>query len=888
MAVLYAKTGGGNWSAAGTWSTSSAGGADNSGPPVASTDVIFELLSGNVTIDAASVCRSLDTTSGTGSYGGVLTHTSGFTLSIGDATAGAGNVALKFNAGMTYSPGGQLAAMAFISTSATVQSITTAGKTFRNTSFNGSTGSWQLQDAWTVSGSWVFSAGSWDQNSQTINYIGGSSNFASGGKTYNGLLNITGGGAQIISNNSSTFTNLTCTGTAVKGDSLTLPAIITVTGILTLAGNSTINRLLVQSTTLGTATVFTNAGATMTWSNVDFRDISLSNAFDASVITGNSGNCGGNTSITFTPAATQYWQTLTTGLKTWETAGNWFLATNGGGGAGRVPLPQDDIVFDANSIGATSTTVTVLMPRVGKSVNWSNVTNSPTFVNTGNPCTMYGSLTLVSGMTFTASSSYTFEGRGSFTIANGGKSFAVNVNISAFGGSYTLQDAFITTGGLILNNGTFNDGGFNVTALTFSGSNSNTRAIVMGAGTWSITGNNGTVWNTDTETGLTLTRGNPIQFTYSGATGTRNIFNGATGGTEGNSIDVSITAGTDTVNLRNAGTPKYHNIDFTGFAGTWTNSIVTIYGNLTASTGMTVGAGANGVTFSATSGTQTITSNTKTLDFPLGFNGIGGTWQLQDNLTIGSTRTITLTNGTFDLNNKNLSMGLFALGSGTKTISLGSGTATMTNTGNVWNTLTNVANFTVTPTTGTILIVDTSNVAINFLGGGKTFGNIYWNRGTSTASNTLSGDNTFANFKDDGTAAHSILFTAGSTTTLATWNVSGSGAGNEITINSTTTATHALTKTGGGTISSDYLNIQHSIARPWSGAAGTDTWYAGTHSVDNQAVATAGNGWIFTAPPIPSGGGGDLTIPTGLTFGTSGLTESSGLTLGTGGITYKT
>jgi hypothetical protein len=56
-----------------------------------------------------------------------------------------------------------------------------------------------------------------------------------------------------------------------------------------------------------------------------------------------------------------------------------------------------------------------------------------------------------------------------------------------------------------------------------------------------------------------------------------------------------------------------------------------------------------------------------------------------------------------------------------------------------------------------------------------------------------------------------------------------------------------LVKTGGGTISSDYLNIQHSVATPAS------TWYAGTHSTNNQGVSTAGSGWIFTdVPAAPS------------------------------------
>jgi hypothetical protein len=51
----------------------------------------------------------------------------------------------------------------------------------------------------------------------------------------------------------------------------------------------------------------------------------------------------------------------------------------------------------------------------------------------------------------------------------------------------------------------------------------------------------------------------------------------------------------------------------------------------------------------ATSGTKTITSAGKTLDFPLTFNGIGGSWAMQDALTLGSTRALTMTNGTLQL-----------------------------------------------------------------------------------------------------------------------------------------------------------------------------------------------------------------------------------------------
>jgi hypothetical protein len=57
----------------------------------------------------------------------------------------------------------------------------------------------------------------------------------------------------------------------------------------------------------------------------------------------------------------------------------------------------------------------------------------------------------------------------------------------------------------------------------------------------------------------------------------------------------------------------------------------------------------------ATSGTKTITSNGVTYSGALTFNGVGGSFQLADNLTMSlasSTTTLALTNGTFLHNNK--------------------------------------------------------------------------------------------------------------------------------------------------------------------------------------------------------------------------------------------
>ena len=92
---------------------------------------------------------------------------------------------------------------------------------------------------------------------------------------------------------------------------------------------------------------------------------------------------------------------------------------------------------------------------------------------------------------------------------------------------------------------------------------------------------------------------------------------------------------------------QYSNLDFTGFSGTYTNSALTVYGNLTFSSGMTLGDSTATITMAATSGTKTITTNGKTVNLPIKLNGSGGTFQLADSLIMGSANgTLTITAGT--------------------------------------------------------------------------------------------------------------------------------------------------------------------------------------------------------------------------------------------------
>jgi hypothetical protein len=282
------------------------------------------------------------------------------------------------------------------------------------------------------------------------------------------------------------------------------------------------------------------------------------------------------------------------------------------------------------------------------------------------------------------------------------------------------------------------------------------------------------------------------------------------------------------------------NLDFTGYTGLFAGTrSFTMGGNLTFGTGMTVGSRAESITFNSTSGTKTITSNGVQYNKTFTFNGVGGSWTLQDDLdmTGASARALNVINGSLITNGKQIKVAQFISGAG-GTVDFGSATHEISGaSGTPLDT-----NGTIVAGTYTLKFTDTGNGNIIFNTRGKTFNNVWFSRGTSTGNISFpNASATFNDFKDDGTEAHSILFTAGTTQTVNTFTVSGTVA-NLITIDSTTTGTHNLVKLNGGFISCDYLNIQHSVAKP------ANSWYAGQYSVDNQGVVTAGSGWIFTAP----------------------------------------
>jgi hypothetical protein len=294
-----------------------------------------------------------------------------------------------------------------------------------------------------------------------------------------------------------------------------------------------------------------------------------------------------------------------------------------------------------------------------------------------NSVTVYGSFKASTGMTRTAGVQViTFAATsGTKTITTAAVVFDNPFTFNGVGGTFQLQDA-LTSGATRTathTNGTLDLNNFTLTTGVFSSNNSNTRVLAFGTGKIVITGNNATICSTNTATGLTVTGSKRIELSYSGGVGTRTI-SGATNATvieDTNLLDYFVTAGSDTITFqasRNYATLDFSNGGTSTFTGTWINATATtnFYGNLILNSAMVLGSGIEIVAMRATSGTKTITSAGKTMDFPLTITGLGGTFACSDALTLGSTQPLTLTNGTL----------LFKAG---RTSTVGSFTTTGTN-----------------------------------------------------------------------------------------------------------------------------------------------------------------------------------------------------------------
>lgn len=298
----------------------------------------------------------------------------------------------------------------------------------------------------------------------------------------------------------------------------------TINGTFTATGESDNQRVLIYAYKNAPITI---TAAAVSLSYVTFQDVTGAGA--AASFTGTRlEDFGGNSGITF-PSTTRYW--VGNGGN-WNSTARW-AASSGGTSGETVPLAQDDVIFDANSITSGGQTITYQMRTLGHDVDFSAVANSPTFnmassgVNTDPACIIFGDLRLSPTMLNFSGESLLLWGRNSVnTLDSNG---AVDVEAHIYYGNAGNDHAYKTAsspstassessdtaeaGGAPLTmtlvdnlalsvdyelgiiDGTFDTGGYDVSAgYTALGGGIFPLTLNMNDSTWTVAGSGG-YWN---------------------------------------------------------------------------------------------------------------------------------------------------------------------------------------------------------------------------------------------------------------------------------------------------------------------------------------------------------------------------------------------------------
>jgi hypothetical protein len=474
-----------NWDAtAGSKWSATSGGAGGASVPGTGDDVFFDAaVSSTCTVPAATTvnCRSLNFNDGTGGAftGQFIKAATTSNISIGDGTAGAGNVALKLSAAMTLTLTG-IGTFTFVSSSVTQQTITTNGKTVGNILVSNNNIDLILGSALTSSGTITQGSGAGAKidfnnynvtaaayasaNSTTRTLSLGSSIFTL--TSNNTPMSVTGtnftlnaGTSKIvltpnvnaaswggltwydIESNGGNFNfisgalichSFTRIGSANQSELVQFSGALTCSSTFTITGNSSINKTRVISSVIGTSRTIT--AATVAVTNADFMDITGAGAGSWNFSASNTiGDWGGNSGITFPTGTTQTFD---------GTSGNWSTAARW---TSRVPLPQDNVVINGSSGAAINMDVLALC----KDLNFTGYSGTITKASSNNPYTLFGSLILSATMNMGVvpnTAYWEYRGRGTHTITCNGKdhfSATSNQRVDFYNvnGTYTLTDA---------------------------------------------------------------------------------------------------------------------------------------------------------------------------------------------------------------------------------------------------------------------------------------------------------------------------------------------------------------------------------------------------------------------------------------------------------------
>jgi hypothetical protein len=393
--------------------------------------------------------------------------------------------------------------------------------------------------------------------------------------------------------------------------------------------------------------------------------------------------------------------------------------------------------------------------------------------------------------------------------------------------------------------------------------------VGAGAANWNLTGIAGGAGDCGNNSGITFTTSVNRYAVAAGNWSSTAMWSATSGGSGGASLplpqddvflDANSAAGTYTADMVRLG----HNIDFTGFTRTFSVTIgASLYGSLTFSSGMTI-SGTQALILAAAVGTHTFTTNGKLWSVRFEIRaGATAIYSQQDAISVTNTNC-QVTSGTWLSNNHAITLaGSFQFGSGNlyRKCDWGTSTVTFTTTsGSLWQGFT-VPGADYTGLSSVTFVVAVASASTRTWQGSTTagtrvFGTLTYTVAASTGLLVIQGNNTF-NTINVG-SARTLQLTAGTTTTVGTWNVNGTSGNqtiiNSSTVGSTTTILRSLTTQVSQYVSVQDIRADRAVFQATPGGVNNGNnvnWIFGP-AVD-LAVQTGG----------ASGAEGELTVPSG-------------------------
>jgi hypothetical protein len=266
-------------------------------------------------------------------------------------------------------------------------------------------------------------------------------------------------------------------------------------------------------------------------------------------------------------------------------SGNWDTTTTSkwsttSGGTANTAVPDEfcDVIFNAASDAGSAFTVSILAGANCKNLTVSGLDQTMNLFQGANTLNVNGSLVFSgTNQTYSLTTGVTrFTSPSSVNIDTANIAFGNVVFVGS--GTFTLSNTLNTAFGTITHlNGNINANNRNVSAGAFFSNTTNTRSITMGSGTWEVRSNSD-CWDvvgtnlTVTPNTSTIYLSNTSSDTRTFAGGTEPYYNLRIGGPTGSSV--TIVTGNNTFNEISSDKTVAHTIQFESGSLTKTNSFI--------------------------------------------------------------------------------------------------------------------------------------------------------------------------------------------------------------------------------------------------------------------------------------------------------------------------